>query len=89
MLIDMGTNTEVVLHHRGRMYAASCPAGPAFEGGLVTYGMRAYDGAIESIRLAADGSAGRLRPPSAAPPPPGYAAPASPTCWPSSAGATS
>ena len=57
MLIDMGTNTEVVLHHRGRMYAASCPAGPAFEGGLVTYGMRAYDGAIESIRLAADGSA--------------------------------
>lgn len=57
MLVDMGTNTEVVLHHRGRMYAASCPAGPAFEGGLVTYGMRAYDGAIESITLAADGSA--------------------------------
>ena len=57
MLIDMGTNTEVVLHHRGRMYAASCPAGPAFEGGLVTYGMRAYDGAIESIGPAADGSA--------------------------------
>ena len=57
MLIDMGTNTEVVLHHRGRMYAASCPAGPAFEGGLVTYGMRAYDGAVESIRAAADGSA--------------------------------
>ena len=57
MLVDMGTNTEVVLHHRGRLYAASCPAGPAFEGGLVTYGMRAYDGAIESIRLGADGSA--------------------------------
>ena len=57
MLIDMGTNTEVVLHHRGRMYAASCPAGPAFEGGLVTYGMRAYDGAVESVRPAADGSA--------------------------------
>ena len=59
MLVDMGTNTEVVLHHRGRLYAASCPAGPAFEGGLVTYGMRAYDGAIESIRLAADGTAAR------------------------------
>ena len=57
MLIDMGTNTEVVLHHQGMMYAASCPAGPAFEGGLVKYGMRAYDGAIESIRLAADGTA--------------------------------
>ena len=59
MLVDMGTNTEVVLHHQGRLYAASCPAGPAFEGGLVTYGMRAYDGAIESIRLASDGTAAR------------------------------
>ena len=57
MLVDIGTNTEVILHHRGRLYAASCPAGPAFEGGLVTYGMRAYEGAIESIALAADGSA--------------------------------
>ncbi len=57
MLVDMGTNTEVVLSHRGRMWAASCPAGPAFEGGLVTYGMRAYDGAIESIRLSANGTA--------------------------------
>ena len=57
MLVDMGTNAEVVLHHRGRVYAASCPAGPAFEGGLVTYGMRAYGGAIESIRLAEDGTA--------------------------------
>ena len=57
MLVDMGTNTEVILSHQGRMWAASCPAGPAFEGGLVSYGMRAYDGAIESIRLSADGSA--------------------------------
>jgi len=61
MLVDIGTNTEVVLHHQGRLYAASCPAGPAFEGGLVTYGMRAYDGAIESIRLDKDGSAGSYR----------------------------
>ncbi|MSO69810.1 MAG: DUF4445 domain-containing protein [Alphaproteobacteria bacterium] len=51
LLVDMGTNTEVVLRHKGRMIAASCPAGPAFEGGLVTYGMPAYDGAIESVRL--------------------------------------
>ena len=57
MLVDMGTNTEVILSHQGRMWAASCPAGPAFEGGLVSYGMRAYDGAIESIRLSADGAA--------------------------------
>lgn len=51
MLVDIGTNTEVILNHRGRMIAASCPAGPAFEGGLVKYGMSAYDGAIETIRL--------------------------------------
>jgi uncharacterized 2Fe-2S/4Fe-4S cluster protein (DUF4445 family) len=50
LLVDMGTNTEVVLRHKGRMIAASCPAGPAFEGGLVKYGMPAYDGAIETIR---------------------------------------
>ena len=57
MLVDIGTNTEVVLHHEGQLYAASCPAGPAFEGGLVTYGMSAYDGAIESIQLGPDGTA--------------------------------
>lgn len=51
MLVDMGTNTEVVLRHEGRMIAASCPAGPAFEGGLVKFGMPAYDGAIESLTL--------------------------------------
>ena len=57
MLVDMGTNTEVVLKHGGRMLAASCPAGPAFEGGLVRYGMPACDGAIETVRLGADGDA--------------------------------
>ena len=56
MLVDMGTNTEVFLRHRGRMMVASCPAGPAFEGGLVKYGMAAYDGAIEKLRLGPDGA---------------------------------
>ncbi len=51
LLVDIGTNTEVVLRHRGRMIAASCPAGPAFEGGIVKFGMPAYDGAIERIAL--------------------------------------
>ncbi len=50
MLVDVGTNTEVVVGHNGRMMAASCPAGPAFEGGLIKYGMPGYEGAIESIR---------------------------------------
>ena len=57
MLVDMGTNTEVVLKHRGRLLAASCPAGPAFEGGLVRYGMPAADGAIERVSLRPDGAA--------------------------------
>lgn len=57
MLVDMGTNTEVILSHEGRMWAASCPAGPAFEGGLISYGMRAYEGAIESVRLSSDATA--------------------------------
>ena len=51
MLMDVGTNTEVVVGNRHRMMAASCPAGPAFEGGQITYGMPGYDGAIESVQV--------------------------------------
>ncbi|MCI0869809.1 MAG: DUF4445 domain-containing protein, partial [Chloroflexi bacterium] len=54
MLVDVGTNTEVVLGNRHRLMAASCPAGPAFEGGEVTYGMPGYDGAVESVALDGD-----------------------------------
>ena len=50
MLVDAGTNTEVVLGYPGRLLAASCPAGPAFEGGAVKFGMPGCVGAIESIR---------------------------------------
>ena len=55
LLVDVGTNTEVVVGNRHRMIAASCPAGPAFEGGEVTYGMPGYDGAVESVAIGADG----------------------------------
>ena len=51
MLVDVGTNTEVVIGNRHRMLAASCPAGPAFEGGEITYGMPGYEGAIESVSI--------------------------------------
>lgn len=51
MFVDVGTNTEVVIRHQGRMLTASCPAGPAFEGGLVRFGMPGYEGAIDRIRL--------------------------------------
>ncbi len=54
MLVDVGTNTEVVIAHEGRLVAASCPAGPAFEGGGITYGMPGYEGAIESMRWGGD-----------------------------------
>ncbi len=56
MLVDIGTNTEVVIGNRHGMVAASCPAGPAFEGGEVTFGMPGYDGAVESVRIR-DGNA--------------------------------
>jgi uncharacterized 2Fe-2S/4Fe-4S cluster protein (DUF4445 family) len=51
MLVDVGTNTEVVVGNRHRMMVASCPAGPAFEGGQVTYGMPGYDGAVETVQF--------------------------------------
>jgi uncharacterized 2Fe-2S/4Fe-4S cluster protein (DUF4445 family) len=51
LLVDVGTNTEVVVGNRHRLLAASCPAGPAFEGGEVTYGMPGYDGAVERFRF--------------------------------------
>ena len=50
-LVDVGTNTEVVVGNRHRMMAASCPAGPAFEGGEITYGMPGFEGAVEAVRL--------------------------------------
>lgn len=51
MLVDMGTNTEVLIRKGGQLLAASCPAGPAFEGGLVRYGMPAAAGAVESVKI--------------------------------------
>ena len=55
MLVDVGTNTEVVLGNKHRLMSASCPAGPAFEGGQVRHGMPGYDGAVESVTLNGDG----------------------------------
>jgi uncharacterized 2Fe-2S/4Fe-4S cluster protein (DUF4445 family) len=55
-LLDIGTNTEAFFGNALRMLAASCPAGPAFEGGGVGCGMPALDGAIERVALDADGS---------------------------------
>jgi uncharacterized 2Fe-2S/4Fe-4S cluster protein (DUF4445 family) len=55
-IMDIGTNTELVVGNSERIMAASCPAGPAFEGGAITCGMPGLDGAIESVAFDADGS---------------------------------
>ncbi len=53
MLIDIGTNGEVVVGNSDFLIACSASAGPAFEGGGITHGVRALEGAIEQIRFAA------------------------------------
>lgn len=54
-IMDIGTNTELIVGNRDRILAASCPAGPAFEGGAIACGMPALDGAIEDVRIDGDG----------------------------------
>ena len=54
-IMDIGTNTELIVGNRRRILAASCPAGPAFEGGAIGCGMPALDGAIEDVVLRSDG----------------------------------
>ena len=56
LVMDIGTNTEISLIQEGRILSASCPSGPALEGGHISCGMRAAEGAIERVGLAADGS---------------------------------
>ncbi|WP_052304323.1 ASKHA domain-containing protein [Desulfosporosinus orientis] len=51
ILIDVGTNAEIVLAAHGRLYACSAAAGPAFEGANICYGMRAETGAIDQVWL--------------------------------------
>jgi uncharacterized 2Fe-2S/4Fe-4S cluster protein (DUF4445 family) len=55
MLIDLGTNTEIVLANGSRVFAASTAAGPAFECGGISCGMRAADGAIDALHIEPDG----------------------------------
>jgi uncharacterized 2Fe-2S/4Fe-4S cluster protein (DUF4445 family) len=55
-IMDIGTNTELVVGNRHRVLAASCPAGPAFEGGAIACGMPGLDGAVEDVTLNDDGT---------------------------------
>jgi len=51
LVIDVGTNAEIVLGNRERLLVASSPTGPAFEGAQVSAGQRAAPGAIERVRI--------------------------------------
>lgn len=51
LVIDVGTNAEIVLGHKDRLIACSSPTGPAFEGAQITCGQRAAPGAIERVRI--------------------------------------
>lgn len=51
LVVDVGTNAEIVLGNRDRMMACSSPTGPAFEGAQISGGQRAAPGAIERVRI--------------------------------------
>lgn len=54
LIIDVGTNAEIVLGNRERLLACSSPTGPAFEGAQISCGQRAAPGAIERVRIDRD-----------------------------------
>ena len=54
LFIDLGTNGEIVFGNRDFLMSCACSAGPAFEGGDISCGMRATDGAIEACTLDKD-----------------------------------
>jgi uncharacterized 2Fe-2S/4Fe-4S cluster protein (DUF4445 family) len=54
LVVDVGTNAEIVLGNRDRLLACSSPTGPAFEGAQISCGQRAAPGAIERVRIDRD-----------------------------------
>ena len=54
LFIDLGTNGELVFGNRDFMMSCACSAGPAFEGGDISCGMRATDGAVEAVSIDKD-----------------------------------
>jgi uncharacterized 2Fe-2S/4Fe-4S cluster protein (DUF4445 family) len=59
LVVDIGTNAEILLGNKDRMLSASSPTGPAFEGAQITHGQRAAPGAIERFRI--DKDTGQVR----------------------------
>ena len=54
LVVDVGTNAEIVLGNRDRLLVCSSPTGPAFEGAQISSGQRATVGAIERVRIDRD-----------------------------------
>ena len=54
LIVDVGTNGELLLGNREQLFSASSPTGPAFEGAQIRHGMRAAPGAIERVRVDPD-----------------------------------
>jgi uncharacterized 2Fe-2S/4Fe-4S cluster protein (DUF4445 family) len=61
LLVDVGTNAEIVLGNRAKLLACSSPTGPAFEGAQISSGQRAAPGAIERVRIDPETRAPRFR----------------------------
>lgn len=61
LLVDVGTNAEIVLGNQARLLAASSPTGPAFEGAQISSGQRATPGAIERVRVDPETLTPRIR----------------------------
>jgi len=55
LMMDIGTNTEILCYANNKLLVASCPAGPAFEGGSINCGMPGLKGAIEKIDISESG----------------------------------
>jgi uncharacterized 2Fe-2S/4Fe-4S cluster protein (DUF4445 family) len=58
MLVDVGTNGEIMFLGKDGLVATSCATGPAFEGAAIRYGMHAVSGAIDAVRI--DGTNGKV-----------------------------
>ena len=61
LLVDVGTNAEIVLGNSEQLFAASSPTGPAFEGAQISCGQRATPGAIERVRIDRDTCEPRIK----------------------------
>lgn len=61
LIVDVGTNAEIILGNRHRLLACSSPTGPAFEGAQISAGQRAAPGAIERVEIDAETKAPRFK----------------------------